>query len=217
MEGEQARGQAGQMNQELGSAWSRRRSASASNDQAQESAWVASSQGGDTVAFNRLVLKWEKTIYNLAWRMLQNRDEASDATQEVFLLAYKNIRRFRQDARFSTWIYRIAVNHCVTRARQRPPGIHVSLEGDAPSDSPARELRTPQDQEGELLRKECRSRVHRALSFLPPDQRAVIELKFIQDLTFEDIASILQIPLSTIKSRLYSGLEILKVRLSSEA
>jgi RNA polymerase sigma-70 factor, ECF subfamily len=217
MEGEQVRGQAEQMNQELGSAWREGRSTSTSNDHAQESAWVASSQRGDTVAFNRLVLRWEKTIYNLALRMLQNRDEATDATQEVFLLAYKSIRRFRQDARFSTWIYRIAVNHCVSRARQRPPGIHISFESDDSTDGPAKTLRTAQDQEGELLRKERRSRVQRALSFLPPDQRAVIELKFIQELTFEDIALILQIPLSTIKSRLYSGLEILKVRLSSEA
>ncbi len=176
---------------------------------------MEASRHGDTVAFNRLVLKWEKTIYNLALRMLHDRDEATEAAQEVFLLAYKNIRRFRQDARFSTWIYRIAVNHCVSRARQRPPGIHVSIDSGDAADGSARALKTTQDQEVELLREECRSRVHRALLFLPPDQRAVIELKFFQELTFEDIASVLQVPLSTIKSRVYSGLEILKVRLSS--
>ncbi len=205
------------MNQGMGSAWNVEATSSASKDQAQESAWVAASRQGDPVAFNRLVLKWEKTIFNLALRMLHDREEATEAAQEVFLLAYKNIRRFRQDARFSTWIYRIAVNHCVTRARQRPPGVHVSLDSDGAADGSAHALKTAQDQEAELLREECRSRVHRALSFLPPDQRAVIELKFFQELTFEDIASVLQIPLSTIKSRLYSGLEILKIRLSSRA
>jgi len=205
------------MDQELGSAWSRKKSSSALPDQIQESAWVAASQRGDTLAFNRLVLKWEQTIYNVALRVLQNRDEATEAAQEVFLLAYKNIRRFRQDARFSTWLYRIAINHCVSRARRRPPGLHVSLDSDDSKASPARQLQTSDTQEADLLRAENRMRVHTALSFLPPEQKAVIELKFFQELTFEDIAAVLQVPLSTIKSRLYAGMELLKVRLSAGA
>ena len=80
---------------------------------------------------------------------------------------------------------------------------------------PAAELRTAETQDHELLRAENRRRVRTALSFLPPDQKAVIELKFFQDLTFEDIAAILQVPLSTIKSRLYTGLEMLKIRLGA--
>ncbi len=186
-------------------------------DQVQESAWVAASQRGDTLAFNRLVLKWEQTIYNVALRMLQNRDEATEAAQEVFLLAYRNIRRFRQDARFSTWLYRIAINHCVSRARRRPPGLHISLDSDDSATAPARQLQTADTQEADLLRAEDRLRVHTALAFLPPEQRAVIELKFFQELTFEDIAAVLQVPLSTIKSRLYAGMELLKVRLSARA
>ncbi len=205
------------MDQELGSAWGRNKSSSTLPDQVQESAWVAASQCGDTLAFNRLVLKWEQTVYNVALRMLQNRDEATEAAQEVFLLAYKNIRRFRQEAKFSTWLYRIAVNHCVSRARRRPSSLHVSLDSDDATAAPARQLRTVETQEGELLRSENRTRVHTALSFLPPEQKAVIELKFFQELTFEDIAAVLQVPLSTIKSRLYAGMEILKVRLSAGA
>ena len=188
----------------------------ASPDHVQETAWVAASQGGDTLAFNRLVLKWERTVYNVALRMLQDRDEAAEATQEVFLAAFRNIRRFRQDSKFSTWIYRIAVNHCVSRARRRPQGTHFSLDSDEQGARPA-ELSITGTQDGELLRAENRSRVRTALAFLPPDQRAVIELKFFQELTFEDIAAILQVPLSTIKSRLYAGLEILKVRLGAAA
>ncbi len=205
------------MDQDLGSAWGRRKALSTLPDPLQESAWVAASQRGDTLAFNRLVLKWEQTVYNVALRMLQNRDEATEASQEIFLLAYKNIRRFRQDARFSTWLYRIAINHCVSRARRRPPGMHISLDDDSPTAAPAAELRTAETQEGELLRAENRARVHTALSFLPPEQRAVIELKFFQEMTFDDIAAALQVPLSTIKSRLYAGMEILKVRLGARA
>ena len=74
----------------------------------QEAAWVKASQQGDVIAFNRLVLIWEKSIYNLALRMLQDPDEAAESTQEVFLNAFKNIRRFRLEAQFSTWLYRIA-------------------------------------------------------------------------------------------------------------
>jgi len=150
-------------------------------------------------------------------RMLQDRDDAAEAAQEVFLLAYRNIRRFRQDARFSTWLYRIAINHCVSRARRRPPGTHIALDGGNPSAPPPAQLRITETQEGELLQEENRSRVLSALAFLPPEQRAVVELKFFQELTFEDIAAVLQVPLSTIKSRLYAGLELLKVRLGRRA
>jgi RNA polymerase sigma-70 factor, ECF subfamily len=181
-------------------------------DEMQETAWIAASQGGDTVAFNRLVLKWEQSIYNLALRMLQQPEEAAEAAQETFISAFRSIRRFRRDSRFSTWLYRIAVNHCITRLRRRPPGVHYSLDDGRPeawvSALPARE-----SHEGELLREESRNRVRLALEYLNADQKAVVELKFFQELTFEEIAAVVQAPLSTIKSRLYAGLETLKVRL----
>ncbi len=186
-------------------------------EHAQDDSWVAASQGGDALAFNRLVLRWESTVFNAALRMLQDREEAAEATQEVFMLAYKNIRRFRRDAKFSTWLYRIAVNHCISRARRRPPGAHVSLDDTEQSVLHEEQLSTRGGQEGELLQMENRSRVRAALAFLPPEQRAVVELKFFQEQTFEDIAAVLQVPLSTIKSRLYSALDSLKVRLGALA
>jgi RNA polymerase sigma-70 factor, ECF subfamily len=195
----------------------RQESTSIWSDTDQESSWISASQSGDTRAFNRLVLKWEKRIYGVAFRMLRNREEAAEATQDVFLLAYRSIRRFRKDAKFSTWIYRIVVNHCLTRLKQRPPGTHFSLESESFPESPAPQLQVAEAQTGELMRAEQRNRVLAALWRLPPDQQAVIELKFFQDLTFEEIAATLEIPLSTIKSRLYSGLEMLKIRLGAEA
>jgi RNA polymerase sigma-70 factor (ECF subfamily) len=183
----------------------------------QEYAWVSASREGDTLAFNRLVLKWERTVYNVALRMLQDREEAAEATQEVFFLAFKGIRRFRGDSRFSTWLYRIALNHCVTRAKQRPPGAHFSLDDANESIGSAEQLRIAETQSSELIRAEKRKRVLTALSHLPPDQRAVVELRFFQDLTFEDIAAVLETPLSTVKSRLYAGLETLKIRVGAGA
>ncbi len=178
-----------------------------------EEVWVQACRSGDTRSFNRLVLKWEKPIYNLALRMLQDREEAAETTQEVFCSAFKNIGKFRQDAKFSTWLYRIAVNHCISRLRKRPPGIHMSIDDQSPEAplkgwSPARE-----SHEAELLQDETRRRIRQALTNLPEDQRAVVELKFFQDLTFEEIASVIQVPLSTVKSRLYAGLELMKTRL----
>src|SRR5512143_2773319 len=114
------------MSEYMSSAISRVRGSSMSSDQSQESVWISESQRGNAQAFNRLVLKWEKLVFNLAFRMLQNREEASEATQEIFLQAFKGIRRFRQDARFSTWLYRIALNYCSNHLKQRPPGIHLS-------------------------------------------------------------------------------------------
>lgn len=186
-------------------------------DQEQEDSWIFASQRGDVRAFNRLVLKWEKTVYNVALRMLRDREEAAEVTQEVFLLAFRSICRFRRDAKFSTWIYRIALNHCVTRLKQRPPGTHYSLDHDSETEKPAHQLQVAASQVGELMRQEQRNRVLSALSHLPADQKAVIELKFFQERTFEEISAILETPLSTIKSRLYSGLEMLKIRLGSEA
>jgi RNA polymerase sigma-70 factor, ECF subfamily len=183
--------------------------------QTQEESWVSASQQGDVLAFNRLVLKWERIVYNVTLRMLQDREEAADAAQEIFLLAFKNIRRFRRDSKFSTWLYRIALNHCLTHLKQRPPGACLSLDSPEAAGLPGEQLLVAETQAGELIRSEERRRVLAALSHLPPDQRAVVELKFFQELTFEEIAAVLEVPLSTIKSRLYAALEMLKVRLNA--
>jgi RNA polymerase sigma-70 factor (ECF subfamily) len=203
------------MNEFAGSMVQSERS-SLSSGQDQENSWVVASQRGDTRAFNRLVLKWEKSVYNVALRILRDRDEAAEATQDAFLLAFKGIKRFRNDSKFSTWLHRIIINHCLTRVKQRPPGTHCSLEDETGVENPAPQLRVAGNQVGDLLEREQRERVLSAVWRLPADQQAVIELKFFQELTFEEIALVLEVPLSTIKSRLYSGLEMLKTRLGAE-
>jgi RNA polymerase sigma-70 factor (ECF subfamily) len=205
------------MSKYMSSAISRATRSSIASDHSQEAIWISDSQRGNAQAFNRLVLKWEKLVYNLALRMLKDREEAAEATQEIFLQAFKGIRRFRQDSRFSTWIYRIALNYCSNCLKQRPPGIHVSLDDDSSRSNPAETLTVVESQTGELLRSENKRRVLGALARLLPEQQAVIELKFFQELTFDEIAEVLDVPLSTIKSRLYAGLEMLKVRLGDPA
>jgi RNA polymerase sigma-70 factor (ECF subfamily) len=205
------------MNKDEGFALGRTGNTLEASESTQEGFWVDSSKKGDSLAFNRLVLKWEKTVYNVARRMLLDQEEAADATQEIFLLAFKNIRTFRKDSQFSTWLYRIALNHCISRARRRPQGAHISLDDQNCTGIPERELQVAATQSGELIRAEKQTRVLAALSHLVPEQRAVVEMKFFADMTFEDIALVLEIPVSTIKSRLYAALEILKVRMGGKS
>ena len=185
------------------------------NEQDQESSWVSASQRGDSQAFNHIVLKWEKTVYNVAVRMLEDREEAAEATQDVFMLAFKNIRRFRNDSRFSTWLYRIVLNHCLSRKRQRPRGIHLSLDDENSGAGTVKEMRIAETQNRELWHSERHEWVTGALLRLPPDLRALVELKFIQEMTFDEVGAILEIPVSTVKSRVYSALELLKTRIGN--
>ena len=189
-------------------------SKSAEVDSDRESVWIAASQNGEVRAFNFLVLKWEKRVYNIALRMLRSRAEAEEATQETFLLAWRNIQRFSRNAKFSTWLCRIAINHCLTRIQQRPPGLHQTLPEENEARCPSG-FQIAETQTESLLRDERRRRILDAMARLSPDQRAVIELKFFQEMTFEEIGAALNVPLSTIKSRLYSGLAELRVKLKN--
>ncbi len=180
-------------------------------------AWVLASQDGDTVAFNRLVILWQQRIFNLCLRMLRDPDEASEAAQETFMQAYRSVGRFRLESRFSTWLYRIASNQCLTRLRRRPANRQFSIDEDDEIGTMAQRLASQDDQEGDLLLRERRLRVRKALGGLPAEQRIVVELKFFQECTFEEIAAILEKPLSTVKSRFYTGLQGLKRRLAERA
>lgn len=175
-----------------------------------DASWVAASQRGDTAAFNRLVLKWEKPVYNLALRMLQDPDDAAEMTQETFVRAFRSIRSFRQEANFSTWLYRIAANQCLSRLKKR--GHHRAYSLDDEELRPTIDQQAPRQEshEQQFLRQDAGERVRQALVLLSADQRLVLELKFFQEMTFEEIAAVVQAPLSTVKSRLYEGLGILK-------
>ncbi|MFQ5930343.1 MAG: sigma-70 family RNA polymerase sigma factor, partial [Acidobacteriota bacterium] len=136
------------------------------SEKGQERLWIEAAQAGDPVAFNRLVLKWEQPIYNLTLRMLGDPEEAAEITQETFLSAYKSLHRFRREAKFSTWLYRIASNHSISRLRKRPPGTQYSLD-DSASFINARP-RTGEHQEKQVLEQERQQKVRLALDQLQP-------------------------------------------------
>lgn len=167
--------------------------------------------GGEPDAFNLLVRRWERQIYGLTLRMLGRDEEAKDATQETFLSAYRNLGKFRGDAKFSSWIYRIALNICNTKLRGRSK-FAISL--DEQREATGFEVAADEDDLGSGIQREQVTRhVRRALQGLPSEMRQVIIMKEYEGLKFSEIADILGIPISTVKTRMYTGLSQLKKRL----
>jgi RNA polymerase sigma-70 factor (ECF subfamily) len=151
---------------------------------------------GDTQAFNILVRQWEKPIYNFILRMIGDRDEAMDLCQDCFMKAYRELGTLKDRDRFSSWLYRIAHNTCLSRIRKEYGKTWVELDPDTgAAHSPL----------------ENRLAVEKALQHLPEDQREVVVFKVFQGLKFEEIAAIQNAPVSTVKSRLYMGFEKLRL------
>jgi RNA polymerase sigma-70 factor (ECF subfamily) len=167
--------------------------------------------GGEPEAFNVLVSRWERQIYGLTLRMLGRDEEAKDATQETFISAYRNLSKFRGEAKFSSWIYRIALNICNTKLRSRSKGI-ISIEEQWEA-SGFEIAADTEDLSGNLQREQVANHVRRALQGLPAEMRQVIIMKEYEGLKFSEIAEILGIPLSTVKTRMYTGLSELRKRL----
>jgi RNA polymerase sigma-70 factor (ECF subfamily) len=168
--------------------------------------------GGEPEAFNLLVRRWERHIYGLTLRMLGRDEEAKDATQETFLSAYRNLSKFRGEAKFSSWIYRIALNICNTRLRSRSK-LMLSIEEER--EEHGFEIATEaQDLSATIQQEQVARQVRRALQGLPAEMRQIIVMKEYEGLKFNEIADILGIPLSTVKTRMYTGLNELKKRLA---
>lgn len=168
-------------------------------------------QRGETDAFETLIRRHQKTIFNLVYRMLGDYDEAAEISQEAFLSAYRAIGNFRGDANFSTWLYRIALNHATTRRKslntrqQRSVPMENTEPASDPHPGPAESME----------KKEIRQRVQQALNRLDPDDAAVILLRDLQDVPYEEVARVLEIPIGTVKSRLHRARLALKSELAS--
>ncbi len=181
-------------------------------DHEERSDWecVQKVQVGDADAFEILVRRHEKRIFNLLYRWLGNYDEAAEVAQEVFLSAFRAIKRFRGDSSFSTWLYRIGVNHAKNRqkslllARQRGAAAEVTDPPGNPASDPAEKAE----------QREVHDLVHQGLSSLQADDALLILLHDLQEVRYEEIAEVLNIPLGTVKSRLHRARQALKVKLA---
>jgi RNA polymerase sigma-70 factor (ECF subfamily) len=175
---------------------------------------VARSRGGDLDSFNQLVVRWERPIYALAYRVIGREEEARDVAQETFLRAFRALGGFKGQAKFSSWLYRITLNLCrdwIRRERrtpvsQPPEGVDiVELVGETEPSESIEDL---------VSRRELGRAVARAMALLPDEQRTAIVLKEYHGLTFQEIADLLECPLSTVKTRLYQGLTVVRKHLT---
>jgi RNA polymerase sigma-70 factor (ECF subfamily) len=176
---------------------------------------VARSMGGDLDSFNQLVLRWERPIYALAYRVIGREEDARDVAQETFLRAFRALAGFKGQAKFSSWLYRITLNLCrdwIRRERRTPVA-------QAPEGVDLLELATPGEPsetvEDLVARRELGRAVAKAMATLPDEQRTAIILKEYHGLTFQEIADLLDCPLSTVKTRLYQGLTVLRKQLEA--
>ncbi|HEX7487037.1 MAG TPA: RNA polymerase sigma factor [Vicinamibacterales bacterium] len=174
---------------------------------------VARSVGGDAESFNQLIKRWERPIYALAYRTIGHEDDARDVVQETFLRAFRGLGGFKGQAKFSSWLYRIAMNLCrdwIRRQRRTP--VMVTPDG-LDLIELAGEGEGVERVDDAVARKDLSRIVARAMTVLPEEQRAAIVLKEYHGLTFQEIAELLGCPLSTVKTRLYQGLTVLRKEL----
>lgn len=165
---------------------------------------------GDTESFNQLVLRWERPIYALAYRTIGREEEARDIVQDTFFRAYRALPGFKGEAKFSSWLYRIALNLCRDwiRKQRRAPTVQLPEEIDLIE---LASERGPVESIEELVgRREMSAVVATAMALLPEEQRTAIVLKEYHGLTFQEIAELQGCPLSTVKTRLYQGLSVLR-------
>lgn len=175
---------------------------------------VRRAQGGDLGAFTDLVLHYKDRLFNFIFRMVHSREEAEDLLQEVFLRVYKSLSSYSPQYQFSTWVYRIAQNLCIdTLRRQRMPTISVDCplgeDEDLVMELPDQSMSPEVMFESADLRRE----VEAAIAELPPRYRAVIVLRHLQGLSYEEISQITDLPVNTVKTHIFRARRILRERL----
>ncbi len=174
---------------------------------------------GDLQSFNRLVLKYQQKVINLCFRYMGQRAEAEDVAQEVFLTLYKSLGQFRGDSLFSTWIFRITVNHCKNRLKYLSRrNYYQNTSIDQAVQTQEGEINIDVVEEGAgpeelLLSNEVQDMVQSQINELDPDHRLAIVLRDIQGLSYHEIADILELKEGTVKSRIHRARMELKEKL----
>lgn len=164
---------------------------------------IGRARRGEVEAYNLLVSRWEKRVFNYLLRLVCNREDALDVSQDVFLKAYQNLPKLDDPQRFPAWLFRIAHNEAYSLLRRRRPEAELA----EPRPAPAR---------SGMLPIELSLAVEGALKQLSAEQREAVLLKVYQGFKFDEMAEILDCPVSTIKSRLYTALDLLKAALAPQ-
>lgn len=177
---------------------------------------IRRAQAGDPTAFAQLVELYKDVVYNLALRMTNDRVLAEDLCQEVFLHLYQQIGKFELGRRFKPWLYRVATNVAINRLKAQPPRHRSLDDSDQDADEsgmePAAPAASPLDQ---VDKKEAATLVQRSVAELPLEYRTVVVLRYLKDLSYEEVAETLGMPLGTVKVRLFRARVMLKEKLES--
>lgn len=171
---------------------------------------------GDQKAFEELVDIYKNKVFHICYRMLGNNHEAEDMAQEAFLRAYLHIDRFNEEHKFSTWLYRIATNLTIDRLRKKKPDYYLDAEvaGSDGLNLYSQVAVAEQLPEEKIETFELQDRIQLEIMQLPPKYRSAITLKYLEELSLKEISEILQIPVSTVKTRIHRGREALRKRLN---
>jgi RNA polymerase sigma-70 factor (ECF subfamily) len=172
-------------------------------------------QQGDKKAFDLLVLKYQLRVSKLVSRFLRNQSDVPDVVQDAFIKAYRALPNFRGESAFYTWLYRIAINtaknHLVAQSRKNPAN---SIDAQDAEDYGASEwLKEFASPEREALASELETIIHKAMGDLPPDLREAITLREIEGLSYEEIASVMDCPVGTVRSRIFRAREAIDSKL----
>lgn len=166
---------------------------------------IRKAKQGNMTAFEKLILQHEKTVYNIAYRMFHNEEDAKDMSQEVFIKVFRWIEKFDENAAFSTWLYRIAVNTCIDEIRKRKGKETYSMEENYETDDGEMKKQYVYDgptPEESYLQKEMAEDVQGAINQLSPDHKTLVILRDVQGFSYAEIAEIVDCSLGTVKSRI---------------
>ncbi|MDW3647519.1 MAG: sigma-70 family RNA polymerase sigma factor [Bacteroidia bacterium] len=179
---------------------------------------VAAAQRGENKAFETLLKKYRKSVYYLLLKMVKNADDAEDLTQEAFAKAFNSIEKFDSKFAFSTWLFRIATNNCIDfirKKRVQTISIDSSIEGDDGS-SMRFDVKDENLDPNEAMLKQQRKRyLNMAIERLPEKYRTLVELRYFRELSYEEVATELSIPLGTVKAQLFRARELLNQELKN--
>ncbi len=167
---------------------------------------VYKAQQGDTSAFEKLLIRYEQYVYNLALRMLGDPVDAEDLAQQAFVRAWRGLSNFRGQAKFSTWLYRIVANLCFSRLPQMKTELVMLIPDDEALFLPDER----QEVEPGLLNEELRQVLHKAIQQLPESYRLLVTLRHLQEMSYEEIAQVTGMPLGTVKTGIFRARRQLK-------
>ncbi len=178
---------------------------------------VSRAVGGDLHAYDLLVIKYQRRVERLIGRMVRDTDLVEDIAQETFIRAFRALPRFRGEAQFYTWLYRIAVNtarKALVDLRRDPLVTEAALHGAESDDAPTigSELTSEETPESELAAKEIASAVNQAMEALPEELRQAVTLREIEGLSYEEIAGAMHCPIGTVRSRIFRAREAISER-----